>query len=303
MTGGVARRLWLACACLLAAILVARVEEGQALRRSFTRLQASFEAIGIGLAPDGGWRATGIVPPLLSAASIRIAGPGRGAATGHDARLSRSVLGAFGPAHLVVRSIEGAWPGRGADAEAGRVVVGTLAISWSATRISGEADHVAIGAAAMLASVQLDLRCVPDGCCLLAWFRVGPTVGHAALRANAAGTLGWSLDVAPDAGAHALEARGSLAMSRTATGDNYVGTAALGPGWSAALDWLAHARLITAGERVASAGLLGFLADPAGRVTLPLRLDPAGLFVGRYRIVDASFLAEGGDGALAACWR
>ena len=322
MTGRAVRRVGIACAVVAAAILGARFAGDQALRRSFDRLQASMEFVGIEATPDGGWREAAIVPPALSAASIGIVGPERFAATGRGIRLERSSLGLSGPSRLAVRSIDGVFHRAEGAGETARVAVEALAVAWSATRMTGEADGVAIGPATSLRAAHVEISCLDAGRGLVADFgasaaeagdgRERPVAGHVELREGDAGGLRWSLELGGDVLPHRLTAHGTLATSRTSAGFDRVGTLTAGPGWPSVLDGLARAHLVTAGERVATAGLLGFLADPAGGVTLPLRIDPGGLSIGPYRVVDRTLVAGGrrgttsrrpDDGALSACWK
>ncbi len=321
MTGRAVRRVGFACVVFAAAILGTRFAGDEALRRSFDRLQASMELVGIEATPDGEWHEAAIVPAALSAALIGIVGPERFAAIGRGARLERSSLGLSGPSRLAVRSIDGAFHRAEGAGGTARVAIEALAVAWSATRMTGEADGVAIGPATSLRAAHVEISCLDAGRGLVADFgastaaagggRDASVAGHIELREDGAGGLRWSLELGGDALPHRPNAHGTLATSRISAGSGWVGTITAGPGWSSVLAGLARAHLVTAGERVATAGLLGFLADPAGGVTLPLRIDPDGLSIGPYRVVDRTLIAGGRrgttsrrpDGALSACWK
>ncbi len=303
MSGRTTRTLAAACAILAVVILVARFETGDAPRSSFDRLRGALGAIGIALEPTDAWHATAIASPVLSTGSIAVAIAGRIVATGRDARLSRPFLQPFGPSRLVVGSVAGELPRRRGVGAPARVAAGPLAMSWSATRLSVEADGVAVGGMAIAGASRLDLRCVATGRGVQAVRRAGSAGGHGALRADAGGGLAWAVGL--DGGARPLAAHGTLAPNGTVgSAVGWRGTVTFEPGWSAALDWLVRADLVTGGERVAVGGLLAFLAGPTGTVTLPLRLDDAGLSVGSYRIAALSAPPPGrGDGPLSTCWR
>ncbi len=298
MRRGAASLLLLAAAAGL--LLAAHVALMRALHRDLLGLAAASRAVGITLASDG-IESGSTSPVRLAIRRIEARRTGLFTIVSGPASLRRP-LGGFASDTLAEDRVAGTFAD-GAGPASIRLRARRLEVSWSATRLVLVATAVRReGPAETIGKVSLAIDCRAGSDDLHARLLVSGVVSdrdptaHSApgatalldVRAAGRDRIAWTLDVRPRPRSVQLVASGTLAAAGADVAPAWVGTAAFGPGWPEAVRRLRAAGWLADPESRTVAGMLAFLADPSGRIVLPVRVGSGGLSIGTFRLADAA---------------